>query len=184
VSFAAAALFRLGQRASGSAAAAQPGIQADCLRQPLNSTLGIMNDFTVVRLSKNDVSIASELGTRVLGEPAVAEARLVELLDDERNIVLAALHEGAAVAYLIAYCFPSLSGEKLVYLYDIEILDAFRRRGIGGQMVSALKDICRSKGVNSIWVGSSQTNVAACALWSSTGAERGSDRFVEFIYEL
>lgn len=143
-----------------------------------------MSDFEVVRLSKNDMPVARQLAVELLDEPSVAPERLAELLDDERSIVLAAMREAVPVAYLVAYRFPSLSGETLVYLYDIEVLPALRQRGIGTRMVSTLKEICRTQGVDSIWVGSSLTNVAACTLWSRTGAERVSDQFVEFIYEL
>lgn len=88
------------------------------------------------------------------------------------------MREEVPVAYLVAYRFPSLSGERLVYLYDIEVLPALHRKGIGSRLVSTLKDVCRTQGVDSIWVGSSLTNVAACALWSRTGAERVSDQFI------
>ena len=103
---------------------------------------------------------------------------------DQRNIVLATLQEGAPVGYLIAHQFPSLSGDRLVYLYDIEVSPEKRRLGIGTALVTKLKEVCREQGVDSIWVGSSRNNQAACALWESTGAERESDQYVEFTYEL
>ncbi|MGH9838721.1 MAG: GNAT family N-acetyltransferase [Blastocatellia bacterium] len=143
-----------------------------------------MNDLEVVRLSQNDVQVARQLAAEFLAEPAVAPERLADLLDDERNIVLTAMRDGAPVGYLVAHRFPSLAGERLVYLYDIEVHPALRRRGIGSRLVSLLKEICVAQGVDSIWVGSSLTNVAACTLWSRTGAERESDQFVEFTYEL
>ncbi len=108
----------------------------------------------------------------------------MELLTDDRAIVLAAFADQHPVGYLVAYRFPSLSGERLAYLYDIEVKEDVRRRGAGAQMVSALKTICRQHGVESIWVGSSLANQAACALWRKTGGVRESDQYVEFTYEL
>ncbi|MEO7390970.1 MAG: GNAT family N-acetyltransferase [Ramlibacter sp.] len=143
-----------------------------------------MNDIEVVRLAKKDVLVARQLAAEFLAEPSVPLERLSDLLDDERTIVLAALHQGAAIGYLVAYRFPSLAGETLVYLYDIEVRPDLHRIGIGRNLVSTLQQICKTERVDSIWVGSSVTNVAACALWHRTGAEREPDHFVEFVYEL
>ena len=143
-----------------------------------------MSNFEIVRLTKNDVHVAHQLAAKLLGESSVPPERLAELLDDERNFILAAMRNGVPVSYLVAHRFPSLAGERLVYLYDIEVHPADRRLGIGRHLVSMLKEICLAQGVDSIWVGSSLTNVAACSLWINTGAERVSDQYVEFIYEL
>lgn len=146
--------------------------------------MGIMSDLEVDRLSKNDVHVARQLAAEFLAEPSVPSERLAELLDDERNIVLAAMRDGVPVGFLVAHRFPSLAGERLVYLYEIEVHPAVRRRGIGCRLGSLLKEICVAQGVDSIWVGSSLTNVAACTPWSCTGAKRESDQYLEFTYEL
>lgn len=143
-----------------------------------------MTKFKVVRLSKKDAHLAHRLTSEISGEPAAPMARLAELLEDERNIVLATTRDDSPVGYLVAHQFPSLSGEKLVYLYDIEVSPACRRHGLGTALVSKLKEVCREQGVDSIWVGSSLTNVPALALWTSTGAEQDSEQYVEFNYEL
>lgn len=143
-----------------------------------------MNNIEVVRLSTNDVRVARQLAAELLAEPSVPPEKLAELLDDERNIVLGAMRDGTPIGFLVAHRFPSLAGERLAYLYEIEVHPALRQRGIGSRLVSMLKEICCAQGVDTIWVGSSLTNAAACALWSHTGAERVPDQFVEFIYEL
>lgn len=143
-----------------------------------------MKDFSVRRLGASDSQIAWRLARELLGEAPDQEAPLVALLSDDRTIVLAAFDGENAVGYLVAYTFPGLSGDKLAYLYDIEVASNVRRQGVGARMVALLQDICRRMGVDSIWVGSSLTNQAACALWTSTGAVRESDQYVEFTYEL
>jgi ribosomal protein S18 acetylase RimI-like enzyme len=143
-----------------------------------------MNLVHVRRLGHDDVAIARQLADELLGAPNVPPEELARLLVDDRCIVLAAFAGDRAVAYLVAYCFPSLSGDRLAYLYDIEVHHDMRRQGIGRRLASELKKLCRTLHVSSIWVGSSLTNVAACALWASTGGERVSEQFVEYTYEL
>ncbi len=143
-----------------------------------------MTGFLTIRLLESELHIACRLTEAVTGENTGTAERLAELLADRRNIVLATLQGDTPVGYLVAHQFPSLSGDRLVYLYDIEVSPEKRRLGIGTALVTRLKDVCREQGVDSIWVGSSRDNQAACALWESTGAERGSDQYVEFTYEL
>jgi ribosomal protein S18 acetylase RimI-like enzyme len=143
-----------------------------------------MNEVTVRRLLINDINIARSIASSIMGQPEVDTDVLSELLDDARSIVLAALDHDEPVAYLTAYCFPSLDGERLAYLYDIEVLNAFRRRGVAKMLVGQLLAHCRHLGVQSIWVGSSLTNLAACELWRTTGAKRDGDQYVEFTYDL
>lgn len=143
-----------------------------------------MQNFTVRKLEASDTQIAWQLAKELQGDAPAKQEALFELLSDDRTIVLAAFENKVPVGYLVAYAFPSLSGGRHAYLYDIEVAPNMRRHGIGKRFVALLCDICKSKGVNSIWVGSSLTNEPACALWTRTGATRVSDQYVEFSYDL
>ena len=143
-----------------------------------------MSDVTVRRLTRDDLPFCTRLAADVLRSAEVATDRLVELLEDSRSIVLAAQVRDVPVGYVVSYCFPSLSGERLAYLYDIEVLADWRRQGVARMLVGELLSVCRQAGVVSIWVGSSLTNMAACELWRATGAQRDGDQYVEFTFEL
>ena len=140
--------------------------------------------FQTIRLTQSDSALASQLTMAMLGESPASNDALAELLEDQRNIVLACVHDSAPVGYLIAHQFPSLAGDRLVYLYDIEVSESYRRLGIGTSLVQKLMEVCRSNNVDSVWVGSSLDNEAACALWEQTGATRESDQYAEFTYAL
>jgi cytidine deaminase len=144
------------------------------------SPLGI----SIRRLEGDDSLMAGLLARAFLNQPVVSQEHLQDLLADDRNIVIAALQNESPVGFLIAHHFPSLAGEQLVYLYDIEVSQEHRRTGVSRSMVAALKNLCLIRGVNRIWVGSGLNNSAACALWAATGAARVSDQYVEFVYAL
>ncbi len=148
------------------------------------SALDNWNMFSIKRLDINDIAVAGRIGQKFLQAGNVPQTHLQDLLSDGRNMVIAAFAGDAPVGFMVAYRFSGLAGKTLVYLYDIEVEPGYRRQGIGQSLVMALIDICRDQRVDQIWVGSSLSNRAACALWKATGATRVSDQYVEFTYDL
>lgn len=143
-----------------------------------------MNDIFVKRLQEGEETTARLVAIELLGEKNVTIESLNFLLKDARNILIVAQNFEQPVGFLIAYKLPMLSGETLVYLYDILVTEPNRRQGIAAKMLSFLKDICNKDGVDRIWVGSSLDNRSACAFWLTMGAKQISDRYVEFIFDL
>lgn len=142
-----------------------------------------MKNFEVRRLRVGEEEIAGRLSASfVSGELEYSEAR--RLLENESNYLIAAVEADRLAAFLIAYQFPDLWGGKRVYLYDIEVQEEFRRKGIGTEMVELLISLCRMDGVKSIWVGSNVANAEACGLWESTGAKKVSQTYVEFEFSV
>ena len=94
--------------------------------------------------------------------------------------------EGMKVlGYLSAFRFPDVQHDGfLVYLYDIVVHAERRRSGIGTRLVAALKQCCRADRVARIWVGTSHQNLAAQRLFETTGAERVSETYTEYVYEM
>ena len=99
-------------------------------------------------------------------------------------LIAALLPDAVPIGFLIAHRFPGLNGETLVYLYDILVAESYRRHGVASAMVACLRGICIGDGVHRIWVGSGRDNDAACGLWTRLGAERVSDQYVEFNFDL
>ncbi|MFN7982501.1 MAG: GNAT family N-acetyltransferase [Vicinamibacterales bacterium] len=144
-----------------------------------------MSDVTVRRLTRDDLPFCTRLAADVLRSAEVATDRLRELLEDSRSIVLAAQVRDVPVGYVVSYCFPSLSGERLAYLYDIEVLADWRRQGVARMLVGgAVVRVPASGRREHLEAGSSLTNMAACELWRATGAQRDGDQYVEFTFEL
>ena len=144
-----------------------------------------MNGIIVRRLDSADADIATAIALTLLEEDDFCDQHITGLLQDDRNVLIAALTPDAApIGFLIAHRFPGLDGRTLVYLYDILVAESHRRQGVASAMVACLRQICLSDGVHRIWVGSGRDNEAACGLWTRLGAERVSDQYVEFNFDL
>ncbi|THD45502.1 MAG: AAC(3)-I family aminoglycoside N-acetyltransferase [Bradyrhizobium sp.] len=86
-------------------------------------------------------------------------------------IALAACESEAVVGGLVAYELNKL--EKMsseIYLYDLAVQAAQRRRGIATRLIAGLSDIARQRGASTIFVQADYGDEAAIALYQKLGA--------------
>ncbi|MET8678571.1 GNAT family N-acetyltransferase [Streptomyces sp. NPDC004647] len=59
-----------------------------------------------------------------------------------------------------------------MFLYELGVAPAFRRRGIGTSLVSALAELARSRGCYGMWVATGEANAAALATYARAEGEQ------------
>ena len=114
----------------------------------------------------------------------IDESYLKQVLGDKSCYYILCLDDSTPVGYLSAFRFPAVeTADFQVYLYDIAVVERFRQRGLGPQMIEELKRHCREDEVSYIWVGTSLNNVAPQRTFEKTGARKVSETYVEYIYQ-
>lgn len=106
-------------------------------------------------------------------------------LADLRNVLLFAFEGSEALGYLRATELEQLTTRrKQMFLYEIAVGAASRRHGVGKALVNSLLNDCRERGFEEAFVLTDPANVAAVALYRSTGAitETPADRM--YVYPL
>ena len=115
-------------------------------------------------LGPGDEAIVEQLATR--------EARTA-LLEDQRTLFLVAFENGSPVGFVLAYALPRRHGlETMLCVYEIEVGEAHRNRGIGGRLLRELQAIARERGIEEGFVLTDADNVAAMRLYASAGGVR------------
>ncbi|MBL7974630.1 MAG: GNAT family N-acetyltransferase [Candidatus Kapabacteria bacterium] len=142
--------------------------------------------FQVLRLTNTDTSfIQSLIDDFLTCEESPTINHLANALQDDRTYLYVAKTDEQIVAYCLGYKFPSIySAHYLAYLYDIEVLQEFRKNGIGKALISELKEQLTKDNVNELWLGTSTDNISGQALFSKTGAEKSNETFNDYTYEL
>jgi ribosomal protein S18 acetylase RimI-like enzyme len=116
-------------------------------------------------------------------EPDPAAARTY--LEDLRNIFLMAYEGTRAVGFLRGTELGQLKGRRRqMFLYEIGVVEGFRRRGIGRELIEVLLRYCRDGDFEEVFVFTDPANEPAVSLYQSTGAvtETPGDRM--FVYQL
>ena len=115
-------------------------------------------------LGPGDEAIVVALATR---EPRTA------LLQDSRTIFLVAFDDDAPVGFVLGYALPRRHGLNVTLcVYEIEVDEAYRRRGIGGRLLGELEGIARQRGIEEGFVLTDHENAAAMRLYESVGGTR------------
>jgi ribosomal protein S18 acetylase RimI-like enzyme len=119
------------------------------------------------------------------GDEKPSFEHLSKLLEDDRTYIFAAIDDDTVIGYAVAYRFPSLyETAQLAYLYDIEVVEAFRKKGAGKMLVNAVREKLKAEGVTEIWLGTGTDNAGGQALFAATGGKKSGETFNDFTYEL
>jgi ribosomal protein S18 acetylase RimI-like enzyme len=130
-----------------------------------------MGPLVIRRLSAGDESLVYA-AAHLFDRPPDAEGVRC-LLADGRSYLLIASRDSAAVGFVRAYELPQLKGpDSIMLLYEIGVDPASRARGVGAALIDDLKRVCRARRIQKMFVITNETNVAAMALYRSTGADR------------
>jgi aminoglycoside 3-N-acetyltransferase I len=133
----------------------------------------------VRRLGPNDADRMRELNALFATEfndpasyvPAPSEDYFHRVLDQEQVIVLTAADGGSVIGGLVAYVLDKLEQERReIYIYDLAVAKACRRRGIATALIGRLQAIAAEIGAWVIFVQADYGDDPAIALYEKLGA--------------
>lgn len=139
-------------------------------------------NFQIKKLDSNQVSLAKEL-IEMFGFDDESENQTFssdeyvrKLLKRDDFHVIVALENGQLIGGLTAYEMQMFKRETTeMFLYEIEVAEEHRQKGIGKALIEYLKEICLEKGIVEMFVGTEKDNIPARKLYVSTGGETDED---------
>ncbi len=99
-----------------------------------------------------------------------SRAYLADLLASREFIAVAAVEQGSVVGGLAAYELRKFEQERSeIYIYDLAVAEAYRRRGVATALIERLKRIAAEGAAWIIFVQADYGDDAAIALYSKLG---------------
>jgi ribosomal-protein-alanine N-acetyltransferase len=115
-----------------------------------------------------DLDRLYDIETECFKEEAFTKAQIAELLRDYNSIGLAARVDGKIVGFVIGMI--CVDGRVLQgHICTIEVLPAFRRRGIGEKLLVEIEKIFKQRKVKTSALEVREDNVAAIGLYRKSG---------------
>jgi len=115
-------------------------------------------------LEPGDEEVVRELAT--YEGPGDPEA----LLADPRTLMLVALDGERPVGFVLAHELPRRHGDRSsLFVYEVDVAESHRRRGIGKALLARLSELARERGIRAGFVLTEPDNGPANALYRSAG---------------
>lgn len=103
---------------------------------------------------------------------------LAKLLGREHFIAVAAIIDGAIIGGIAAYQLDKFEQDRReIYIYDLAVDEAHRRRGIATAMINALRDEAVRRNAYVIFVQADLIDGPAIALYESLGTKETAHHF-------
>ena len=132
----------------------------------------------VRRLGSQDVVLmqaANRLFADVFGEegyhgPPAGPDHLEKLLADDKFIALVAYVDGEMAGAIAAYELVKFEAERSeIYIYDLAVIERYRRQGVATALIAAVQEIGRDKGAWVVFVQADPPDEPAVALYDKLG---------------
>ena len=138
-------------------------VQEEDLTAQSGRFLSLLLDAYSFSFSKIDEGTLTQIAEESL-------ANMITFQKDGSAILIGAFAQAEIIGVLWAY-ERIVMGERRVHIGQFSVDAAWRRSGIGKQLISALEDIMRQRGIASLELMVSYENVNAILLYESLGFE-------------
>ena len=136
--------------------------------------------FSLCRLTSADIGLLRALNgvfgaafgdSETYGAAPPTDAYLTALLAKDHLIALVALADGDVVGGLVAYELDKFErARREIYIYDLAVAEAHRRRGIAAALIERLRHIAADRRAEVIFVQADFGDDAAIALYEKVGS--------------
>lgn len=143
--------------------------------------------YAYKKLEKNESILLKNL-LRVFGEAfgevdtyqssMPSDAYLESFLGKSHVITLVALVDAEVAGGLVAYELEKFEQErKEIYIYDLAVAEAHRRKGVATQLIQELRKIAKERGAYVIFVQADPGDMPAIKLYESLGTNEDVHHF-------
>lgn len=140
-------------------------------------------EMKIRRLEPKDAALAIET-VKSFEAKDVSLKYMEKFLLNPHNYLIVAEDDGEPVGFLLAHALQRLKQDSYkMFIYEIDVAEKHRRKGIGTALISHVREIVRTEKMLNAFVFTNHSNKGAVEFYKSTGGkiENGDD--LMFVYE-
>jgi len=140
-----------------------------------------VSDVVVKRLAPGDEAEAERFDEAF--DATVERGLAARYLTDERHHFLGAYLDGEPAGVVTATEILRPDKPPELFLNELVVLPASRRRGVAGSLLAELKRLAADRGCVAIWVLTEQDNEGGMATYAAAGGRRVEGSTVMFVID-
>lgn len=106
----------------------------------------------------------------------VYEENARQFLMNSKNWIFACVQEEQIIGFAYGYELNRLDNQgNMLYIHEVGVLPQYQRQGIGFQILTDIKKLCKLTGICRLFLITQKHNAAACALYEKVGGEKTAD---------
>ena len=114
----------------------------------------------------------------------ISEENARQFLTNPMNWIYACIQNDQIIGFAYAYELNRLNNEgNMLYVHEVGVLEQYHRQGIGHNLMTGIKSLCKSMGICRFFLFTQKSNVAACALYDSIGGEPAHEDDVTYFFK-
>jgi len=96
-----------------------------------------------------------------------------QFLTNPMNWIFSCIQEGKIIGFAYGYELNRLDNKgNMLYIHEVGVLPQYHRQGIGFQLLTGVKYLCKLTGICRFFLITQKHNVAACALYEKAGGQK------------
>jgi len=104
-------------------------------------------------------------------------------LSNPMNYFFACIENNTIIGYVCGHELNRLDkAGNMLYIHGVGVHADYRRKGIGKQMINAVKQLCKLNGMCRLFLYTHKTNTAACALYNATKGDATRDDNISYFF--
>ena len=101
-----------------------------------------------------------------------------QFLLDPKNWIFACIEDKKIIGFAYGYELNRLDNKgNMLYIHEVGVHPEYQRQGIGFQILTSLKEICKLTDICRFFLITQKHNIAACKLYEKTGGKKIADSY-------
>lgn len=109
------------------------------------------------------------------------EKNIKKFMENSNNLAFVAKDEDKIIGFAYGYVENKPDGNKMFYLYSIDILKEYQGNGYGTELIRYIKEYAKLIGCYKLYLNTNKSNIHACKCYEKNGFNINSDDDIVYV---
>lgn len=135
----------------------------------------------IVKLTEKNIHYTDQLIH--VRDLKVDHEKVKKFIQDEKNILLMEVIDEVVVGLVWGYVLERIDSEPMMFIYSVDVVQEFRKKGIASKLVKAFIDSANNQGFRNSFLITDKDNIPANKLYRSLNGKEMDDKVLYMFFK-